>query len=43
MLITFPSWAGIIGVVVGAFSLGMILEQKMQPAKRELGSRLLRY
>lgn len=35
------SWLVVIGLVVGPFLLGVIFEQKLQPATRELGSRLL--
>lgn len=42
MLNTFLSWFGIVGIVVGPFLLGFVFEQKLQPATRELGSRLLR-
>ena len=42
MLNSILSWVGIIGLVVGPFLLGAVLEQKLQPATRELGPRLLR-
>jgi hypothetical protein len=41
MLNSILSWVGIIGLVVGPFSLGVVLEQKLQPAARELNSGLL--
>jgi hypothetical protein len=36
------SWFGILGMVAVPFLLGFVFEQNLQPAKRELGSRLLR-
>jgi hypothetical protein len=36
------TWACIMGLVVGPFSIGVFFEQKLQRANRELGSRLLR-
>ena len=36
------SWIGIVGLVAVPFLTGVIFEQKVQPADRELGSRLLR-
>jgi hypothetical protein len=42
MVNSILTWVGIIGLVVGPFLLGVVLEEKLQPAKRELGSRLLR-
>jgi hypothetical protein len=42
MLNSILVWLGVIGLVVIPFSLGVLFEQKLQPAKRELGSRLLR-
>ena len=35
------SWFVVIGMVIGPFLLGVVFEQKLQPAMRELGSRLL--
>jgi hypothetical protein len=43
MLNLFFAWFCIVGVVVVPFALGVLLEQKVQPANRELGSRLLHY
>ena len=38
------SWLCILGLVVGPFSVGIIFEEKLQRANRELGSRLrIRY
>ena len=42
MLNLILSWCGILGMVVVPFSVGVVFEQKLQPATRELGSRLLR-
>ena len=42
MLNYLLTWVGILGLIIGPFSLGAALEQKLQPAKRDLGSRLLR-
>jgi|GEM_PF-4705030 len=36
------AWIAIIGMVVAPLLLGMLFEQKLQPATRELGPRLLR-
>jgi len=36
------AWMAIIGMVVAPLLLGMLFEQKLQPATRELGPRLLR-
>ena len=35
------AWFSILGLVVVPFLTGVIFEQKLQPANRELGSRLL--
>jgi hypothetical protein len=44
MLNSILSWMGILGLIIGPFSLGIFLEQKLQPAARELNSgRLRRY
>jgi hypothetical protein len=37
------TWFCVIGVVVIPFLTGIVCEQKMKPAERELGSRLRRY
>jgi arginine/ornithine N-succinyltransferase beta subunit len=36
------SWFFIMGLIIGPFSVGIIFEEKLQKANRELGSRLLR-
>ncbi len=36
------SWLFILGLIIGPFSIGVIFEDKLQRANRELGSRLLR-
>lgn len=36
-------WLAVIGLVVIPFSVGVFFEQKLQPANRDLGSRLLHY
>jgi hypothetical protein len=36
------AWLGVICLVVIPYLTGIVFEQKLQPAKRELGSRLLR-
>jgi hypothetical protein len=36
------SWFCIMGLIVGPFSIGVLFEEKLQRANRELGSRLLR-
>lgn len=36
------SYLCILGLVVGPFSIGIIFEEKLQRANRELGARLLR-
>jgi hypothetical protein len=36
------SWFCIMGLVIGPFSVGVLFEEKLQRANRELGSRLLR-
>jgi hypothetical protein len=36
------SWLCIMGLVIGPFSIGVLFEEKLQRANRELGSRLLR-
>lgn len=38
----FLAWIAIIGMAVAPLLLGMVFEQKLQPAMRELGPRLLR-
>jgi hypothetical protein len=43
MIVSILSWGAIIGMVVVPFSLGVFFEQKLQPARREFGSRLRRY
>ena len=35
------AWLFILGLVVGPFSIGIIFEEKLQRANRELGARLL--
>jgi hypothetical protein len=42
MLSSIGSWAFIMGLIVGPFSVGVLFEGKIQRANRELGSRLLR-
>jgi hypothetical protein len=42
MLNSIGSWLGIVGLIVGPFSVGVLFEEKLQRANRELGSRLLR-
>jgi hypothetical protein len=37
------AWLSIVGLVVIPFLTGIVFEHKLQPANRELGSRLLRY
>jgi hypothetical protein len=36
------SWFCIMGLIIGPFSIGILFEEKLQRANRELGSRLLR-
>jgi hypothetical protein len=36
------SWFCIMGLIIGPFSIGVVFEEKLQRANRELGSRLLR-
>ena len=36
------SWLCISGLIIGPFSIGVLFEEKLQRANRELGSRLLR-
>jgi hypothetical protein len=36
------SWFCIMGLIIGPFSIGVLFEEKLQRANRELGSRLLR-
>jgi hypothetical protein len=36
------SWFCIMGLIIGPFSVGVLFEEKLQRANRELGSRLLR-
>ena len=36
------SWLCISGLIIGPFSIGVLFEEKLQRAHRELGSRLLR-
>lgn len=36
------SWFCIIGLILGPFCIGILFEEKLQRAHRELGSRLLR-
>jgi hypothetical protein len=43
MLNLILAWLGVVGLIVGPFFLGVVFEQKLQPASRELGSRLRRY
>jgi hypothetical protein len=43
MLNLIVAWFGIVGLVVVPFAVGVLLEQKVQPANRELGSRLRHY
>jgi hypothetical protein len=43
MLNSLGSWFCIMGLVVGPFSVGILFEEKLQRANRELGSRLRRY
>jgi hypothetical protein len=42
MLNSIGSWLGVVGLIVGPFSVGVLFEEKLQRANRELGSRLLR-
>jgi hypothetical protein len=42
MLNSIGSWLSIIALVIGPFSIGVVFEEKLQRANRELGSRLLR-
>jgi hypothetical protein len=42
MLNSIGSWLGILGLIVGPFSIGVLFETKLQRANREVGSRLLR-
>jgi hypothetical protein len=42
MVNSILSWSAIIGLVLGPFLLGALIEQKLEWAKREVGSRLLR-
>jgi hypothetical protein len=37
------SWFCIMGLIIGPFSIGILFEEKLQRANRELGSRLRRY
>jgi hypothetical protein len=39
---TIGSWFCIMGLIIGPFSIGVLFEEKLQRANRELGSRLLR-
>lgn len=41
MLSSIGSWVCIMGLVIGPFSIGIMFEEKLQRANRELGSRLL--
>jgi hypothetical protein len=41
MLNSLESWLGIMGLIIGPFSIGILFEEKVQRANRELGSRLL--
>ena len=34
------SWFCIMGLIIGPFSIGVVFEEKLQRANRELGSRL---
>lgn len=34
-------WLGIVGMAVLPYSLGVILENKVKPSERDMGSRLL--
>ena len=43
MLAYVVSWFVVVGVVVGPYLIGVVFEQKLQPATREMGSRLLHY
>jgi hypothetical protein len=36
------SWFCIMALIIGPFSIGVLFEEKLQRANRELGSRLLR-
>jgi hypothetical protein len=42
MLNSIGSWLGIVGLIIGPFSVGVLFEEKLQRANREVGSRLLR-
>jgi hypothetical protein len=42
MLNSIFAWFCILGLVVGSYLLGVVLERKLEPAQREPGSRLLR-
>lgn len=41
MLNSIGSWLCIMGLIIGAFSVGVVFEEKLQRSNRELGSRLL--
>ena len=42
ILSSIGSWLGIMGLIVGPFSIGIFFEEKLQRANLEVGSRLLR-
>jgi hypothetical protein len=39
---SIASWFCIMGLIAGPFYVGILFEEKLQKANRELGSRLLR-
>ena len=41
MLSSIGSWICIMGLIIGPFCIGIMFEEKLQRANRELGSRLL--
>ena len=41
MLSSLVSWVSIMGLIIGPFSIGILFEEKLQRANREVGSRLL--
>jgi hypothetical protein len=42
MWTSIGSWFCIMGLIIGPFFIGILFEEKLQRANRELGSRLLR-
>jgi len=41
MFSSIASWISVLALVVGPFWIGVVFEEKLQRANRELGSRLL--